>query len=76
MHLASSWLQRDRVTVSEVAARLGYESEASFSRAFKRLVGVPPSALRRATLTPIAPITSVASIAPKQNVASGDRRRG
>ena len=33
--------------VAQVAARLGYESEASFSRAFKRLMGVPPSALRR-----------------------------
>jgi AraC-like DNA-binding protein len=53
MHLATAWLQRDRVTVSEVAMRLGYESEASFSRAFKRLVGVPPSTLRR---PPIAPV--------------------
>jgi AraC-like DNA-binding protein len=47
MHLASVWLRHDRLTVGEVAGRLGYESEASFSRAFKRLLGVPPSALRR-----------------------------
>jgi len=47
MHLASVWLRRDRLTVGEVAARLGYDSEASFSRAFKRVAGVPPSALRR-----------------------------
>jgi AraC-like DNA-binding protein len=47
MHLASVWLEDDRLTVSEAAARLGYESEASFSRAFKRFVGRPPSALRR-----------------------------
>jgi len=47
MHLASTWLRDDRLTVSEAAARLGYESEASFSRAFKRFVGRPPSALRR-----------------------------
>lgn len=46
MHLASVWLGRDRVTVAEAAARLGDESEASFSRAFKRLSGVPPSAMR------------------------------
>jgi AraC-like DNA-binding protein len=47
MHLASSWLRDGRVTVAEAAARLGYESEASFSRAFKRFSGVPPSSLRR-----------------------------
>src|SRR5262249_3756787 len=47
MHLASSWLSRDRLTVREVATRLGYESEASFSRAFKRFMHVPPSAIRR-----------------------------
>jgi AraC-like DNA-binding protein len=27
---------------------VGYESEAAFSRAFKRLVGAPPAAWRRA----------------------------
>jgi AraC-like DNA-binding protein len=47
MHLASVWLRNERRTVSEVAARLGYESEASFSRAFKRSAGVAPSTLRR-----------------------------
>jgi AraC-like DNA-binding protein len=47
MHVASGWLRSDRVTVAEAAARLGYDSEAAFSRAFKRSVGVPPSALRR-----------------------------
>jgi len=47
MHLAGEWLRKDRLTVSETALRLGYESEASFSRAFKRFKGVPPSALRR-----------------------------
>lgn len=47
MHLASRWLGDERLTVAEVADRLGYESEPSFSRAFKRLIGMPPSALRR-----------------------------
>ena len=47
MHLASEWLRGDRIRVAQVATRLGYESEASFSRAFKRWMGVPPSALRR-----------------------------
>lgn len=47
MHLAARWLRNERLTVAEVATRLAYESEASFSRAFKRSIGVPPSALRK-----------------------------
>jgi AraC-like DNA-binding protein len=36
----------DRTTVAEVAVRLGYGSEAAFSRAFRRHAGVPPTAWR------------------------------
>jgi AraC-like DNA-binding protein len=50
MHLASSWLRDQRLGVAEVARRLGYDSEAAFSRAFKRSVGTPPSVLRRAAV--------------------------
>jgi AraC-like DNA-binding protein len=46
VHLATLWMRRDRLTVAEAAARLGYDSNAAFSRAFKRLSGLPPSALR------------------------------
>ena len=31
----------------EVAAEIGYESEAAFNRAFKKLIGIPPGAWRR-----------------------------
>jgi AraC-like DNA-binding protein len=48
MHLALSALREEEVTVSGLARRLGYRSEAAFSRAFKRVVGVPPGAVRRA----------------------------
>jgi len=47
MHVASGWLKNDRITVAEAASQLGYDSEAAFSRAFKRFTGVPPSTLRR-----------------------------
>lgn len=47
MHVARDWLEQGDVTVSELAGRLGYESEAAFSRAFKRIVGVSPGAVRR-----------------------------
>ena len=35
------------MNIATVAAETGYGSEAAFSRAFKKLVGVPPSAWRR-----------------------------
>ena len=47
MHLALTWLQEDRVTLAELASRLGYQSEAAFSRAFKRFNGISPGAVRR-----------------------------
>jgi AraC-like DNA-binding protein len=34
-------------TIADAAARVGYESEVTFNRAFKRLVGIPPGAWRR-----------------------------
>jgi AraC-like DNA-binding protein len=46
MHQARQWLVRDRMKISVVAARLGYESDAAFSRAFKRVIGSAPSHLR------------------------------
>ena len=48
MHLATTWLRNRYMTVTEAAAQLGYESEASFSRAFKRFTGVPPSLVKNA----------------------------
>jgi AraC-like DNA-binding protein len=47
MYLALDALREERATVGEIALRLGYGSEAAFSRAFKRFVGVPPGTARR-----------------------------
>jgi AraC-like DNA-binding protein len=54
MHVASTWLREEDAPLSEMASRLGYESEAAFSRAFKRFLGFPPGAVRRASRRPIA----------------------
>lgn len=47
MQTARIWLQETTEPLSWVADRLGYQSDAAFSRAFKRTVGVAPGALRR-----------------------------
>jgi len=49
MQVALTLLADERVSVGEIGRRLGYESEAAFSRAFKRFVGVAPGAARRAS---------------------------
>jgi AraC-like DNA-binding protein len=47
MQLATRLLERQGVGVAQVAAEVGYESEAAFNRAFKKCVGAPPGAWRR-----------------------------
>lgn len=47
MELARSRLEDGDATVATVAAGLGYQSEASFSRAFTRTLGTSPGAVRR-----------------------------
>jgi AraC-like DNA-binding protein len=52
----ASRLLLDGGSVAEAAGVVGYESEAAFSRAFKKLVGEAPAAWRRANLArPPAP---------------------
>ena len=48
MQLAIDLLHRSDRTVAEVATAVGYESDASFSRVFKRHLGTSPRQLRRA----------------------------
>jgi AraC family transcriptional regulator, alkane utilization regulator len=47
MHLAKQLLSEGQQSLSEVAERIGYESEYAFNRAFKRQVGNPPAAWRK-----------------------------
>jgi len=48
MQVAVNSLKEEGATVAELANRLGYRSEAAFARAFKRVIGVPPGAVKRA----------------------------
>ena len=47
MQLALSSLRDESARVGELANHFGYRSEAAFARAFKRIIGVPPGAVRR-----------------------------
>jgi AraC-like DNA-binding protein len=48
MNTARSRLAESDVTVAQLANAFGYESEAAFSRAFKRHLGVSPGTAKRA----------------------------
>jgi AraC-like DNA-binding protein len=47
MQTAARLLLETRSTVAAIALDVGYDSEAAFARAFKRVVGKPPAAWRR-----------------------------
>lgn len=48
MQRGAALLREGDATVATIAQEVGYDSEAAFARAFKRLVGQPPAAWRRA----------------------------
>jgi AraC-like DNA-binding protein len=54
MRLAAEWIGRDRMPIDAAAQRLGYGSQAAFSRAFKRVTGQSPGAVRAPRLPQIA----------------------
>ena len=47
VHVATRLLRSPGASTAQVASRVGYESEAAFSRAFRRVLGVTPGAFRR-----------------------------
>jgi len=51
LQLAAEQLLGSSAKVATVASRVGYESEAAFSRAFKRETGMSPAAWRKARLS-------------------------
>lgn len=47
MNVASTRLKNESISIGELAGQLGYRSEAAFSRAFKRFIGMSPGEARR-----------------------------
>lgn len=58
IQVAKQMLRDEAGAIAEVSARVGYESEAAFNRAFKRATGSPPASWRKKA------IAAVASVAP------------
>jgi transcriptional regulator GlxA family with amidase domain len=60
LQLAARLLDDPAISMAQAAAEVGYESEAAFHRAFKRHVGTPPGAWRRARTTrgPVAALAT------------------
>jgi AraC-like DNA-binding protein len=65
MQLAQSALETEAASVGELAGRFGYRSEAAFARAFKRVIGVPPGAVRRGARMP----ASIAGLGSRADAA-------
>ena len=47
MQCAADALRREDVSIAVIAERVGYDSEAAFGRAFKRVLGVSPGRVRQ-----------------------------
>ncbi|WP_295813588.1 AraC family transcriptional regulator [uncultured Nitratireductor sp.] len=58
MRLAAQWIGREGLPIETAAQRLGYGSQAAFSRAFKRIIGRPPGAMRTVTPRSAGPIVT------------------
>ncbi len=59
MHVALDLLQQGNGTVAATAALVGYDSEAAFSRAFKRIIGTSPRTARHTKVVGSGLTTSV-----------------
>lgn len=54
MHRAAYYLRTEKLTIPQVAERVGYESDATFAKAFKRYIGISPAAYRRTKDVPLS----------------------
>ena len=67
MQLAARRLEIPGISIAQVAAEVGYESEAAFNRGFKKYVGTPPGAWRKGRIPEDRP--------PAEPVSTSEARR-
>ena len=60
MYLAAHMLGTSGLTIAAITEQIGYDSEPSFYRAFKRAFGVPPASFRHERARAVAPQVSFA----------------
>jgi AraC-like DNA-binding protein len=58
LQLAASLLTRTAISISAVAAEVGYESETAFNRMFKKVMGIPPAAWRKRNQSAVMRVSS------------------
>jgi AraC-like DNA-binding protein len=83
MQLAAQMLRSTSKSVAEVAGDVGYESEPSFNRAFKREWGLPPARFRtQARSSPVVKVDAstngrrkVSGVKKSMAAASSTRHR-
>jgi AraC-like DNA-binding protein len=61
MQKAAGLLRQSSATLADIAERVGYDSEAAFSKAFKRAVGTAPGAYRRAAKATVVAAAAAAA---------------
>lgn len=71
MQLASHLLRDTQSSVAAIAVEVGYDSEAAFARAFKRLVGAPPATWRRTQGTVGTPAERLAGTHTVSRLSTG-----
>jgi AraC-like DNA-binding protein len=71
MQLAARLLRDTQSSVAAIALEVGYDSEAAFARAFKRLVGTPPAAWRRTQGEPGSTSKGAAKPNPASQIGVG-----
>ncbi len=64
MQVATQTLRNTSASIAQVAEMIGYDSEAAFSRAFKKAVGTAPATWRRAKVRPAMAAAVTARPAP------------
>ncbi len=70
LSLAADRLREGSASIGRVAEQVGYDSEASFTRAFKRAFGLPPATWRRRTARVPAAAAPRWGIAHREAVAA------
>jgi AraC-like DNA-binding protein len=77
MQLATRRLENPGVSIAQVGAEVGYESESAFNRAFKKIVGLPPGTWRKERLSLIEaakmPLAIPVAMSKGSTVSGGNR---